>query len=84
MHVQWDELHVRLLDPKRGALLATRVVARLAFVASRLDHVTHFDTFAPLAYGLAPIALAGIALTACFLPARRATHVDPVVVLRVE
>lgn len=58
-----------------AALALTRVMQTLLFEITPTDPVT-FATFAAL------IALA--AMLACFVPARRATRVDPVSALRAE
>jgi putative ABC transport system permease protein len=55
------------------AFAATRLVANMLFGVSPTD---------PLAFGVTSLILAAVALAANFLPARRATAVDPVVVLR--
>jgi putative ABC transport system permease protein len=58
-----------------GAYVATRVIETLLFGVSRLDPVTYLGVV---------LLLAGTALVACWLPARRASLVDPAITLRAE
>ena len=58
-----------------GAIAASRTIATLLFGISRLDAVT---------YGGVIALLFGVSLIACWLPAWRASHVDPTITLRAE
>lgn len=65
-----------------GVLILTRLLESLLFGVSSTDPVT----FAGVALALAGVALAlaAVALGSCFIPARRATRIDPVRTLNAE
>ena len=73
-----DGLRLSLLGVLIGLMLGgivSRYLSTLLFKAPGLD---------PLTIVAVTLLLVGVALTACYIPARRATRVDPTVALRYE
>jgi putative ABC transport system permease protein len=56
-----------------GGLVVSHVMSGLLYGVSPTD---------PLSFGVVTAALTAVALAACFIPARRAIRVDPIVALR--
>jgi putative ABC transport system permease protein len=81
-----DVLHLILGQGAKLALLGLGIGVGLAFlltrfIASLLYGVSATD---PMTFGAAAIVLLGVAVTACYIPARRAMRVDPMVALRYQ
>jgi len=68
-------LIVGLVIGLAGARECSRVNGRFLFEVKAVD---------PILYAVVCILLAGAAILACWLPARRASRVDPIVTLRSE
>jgi putative ABC transport system permease protein len=70
----------------RLALLGVAAGLAVAFGLTRLMSTLLFGVSAtdPMIFGLIPLLIVTVALLACWIPARRATKVDPMIALRIE
>src|SRR5450755_1921329 len=81
-----DVLHLILGQGAKLALLGLGIGVVLAFLLTRLIASLLYSVSAtdPLTFGAVAIVLLGVAVTACYIPARRAMRVDPMVALRYQ
>jgi predicted permease len=84
---QRDDVLKMILRQGFGLVLAGIALGLLAafglsrFIANMLFNMKPAD---PLTFATVALFLAAVALIACFIPAQRATHVDPMIALRYE
>ena len=81
-----DILRMALTEGSRLAVAGLCVGIVAAIAATRLMRSLVFDisTSDPLTFGLTAALLASVALVASYVPARRATRIDPMIALRYE
>ena len=80
--VVWMIVRRGLVLTGTGLLIGLPVTLGLArLLANILFGVNEYD---PATFGTGVVVLAGAALLACYIPARRATRVDPMLTLRTE
>ena len=76
-----DERCVGTRDINPHVIGAALALGLACLISSSLFGVKPTD---PLTYAAVALGLAGVALLACYIPALRATKVDPMVALRYE
>jgi putative ABC transport system permease protein len=81
-----DILKLIVRQGMRLALIGVAIGLAASLALTRLITTLLFNVSAsnPLAFTVAAVALSATAAAACYVPARRATKVDPMVVLRYE
>lgn len=81
-----EVLGIVLADGMRLASVGVAIGLGVSFALTRLMAGLLFGVSAsdPLTLGCVTLLLLAVALTACFIPARRATKVDPMAALRME
>jgi putative ABC transport system permease protein len=81
-----DVLRLILRQGAKLALVGLGIGVVLAFLLTRLmaNQLYGVSATDPLTFGAVALVLLGISMTACYLPARRALVVDPVVALRCQ
>lgn len=69
-----------------GLFLGVGAALLLGFIGAEAlrNFLFRVNTRDPVIYGAVIALLAGVATASCFLPARRATRVNPIVALRAE
>ncbi len=67
-----------------GLLLGLSVTITTFFAVASLEPLRHMNIRDPITYAIATVLLAGVALAAMLIAARRATKVDPMAALREE
>jgi putative ABC transport system permease protein len=83
---RWDVLTLVIREGLVMALAGVSIGMVGAFVAARrmADLLVDVTAHDPVAFAAAALLLTGVALAACYIPARRATRVDPLTALRAE
>jgi predicted permease len=82
----WQVLRMVLSGAMRLALLGIVIGAAAGFAATRALRQLLFGVSSadPLTFGIVAAVLAAVTLLASYIPARRATRIDPMVALRYE